>query len=140
MNIVQMATSNLNLSTLVKAVQAADLVDALSGEGPLTVFAPSDAAFAKLPKGALDDLLKTENKARLTALLKGHVVPGTHLSAEFAGKQIAIATLDGGDVTIKGGSDHVTVAGARIQSGDIAASNGVIHLIDAVLEPMPAPA
>lgn len=126
-------------TTLVTAVKAAGLVDALKGPGPLTVFAPTDAAFAKLPKGTLDDLLKPENKDKLKGILLYHVVAGKVMSADIKGK-LTPATLEGANIDVIGSAAGVTVNGAKVTSADIAASNGVIHVIDAVILPPAKPA
>jgi uncharacterized surface protein with fasciclin (FAS1) repeats len=126
--------SGAGFTTLVAAVKAAGLVDALKGDGPLTVFAPTDAAFAALPAGTLDSLLKPENKDQLTAILLYHVVPGKVMSADLKGT-INAATLQGDTVEIVASSSGVTVNGANVVKADVAASNGVIHVIDAVILP-----
>jgi uncharacterized surface protein with fasciclin (FAS1) repeats len=126
--------SGAGFTTLVAAVKAAGLVDALKGEGPLTVFAPTDAAFAALPAGTLDSLLKPENKDQLTAILLYHVVPGKVMSADLKGT-VNAATLQGDTVEIVVSSSGVTVNGANVVKADVAASNGVIHVIDAVILP-----
>ena len=120
-------------TTLVAAVTAAGLVDTLKGEGPFTVFAPSDAAFAALPAGTVEDLLKPENKDKLTALLTYHVIAGKVMAADLT-EGMKAATVNGAEVTITldGGAK---VNGATISTADIAASNGVIHVIDAVIMP-----
>lgn len=132
-DIVDTAVDAGNFTTLVAAVQAADLVETLKGEGPFTVFAPTDEAFAALPEGTVEDLLKPENKDQLTAILTYHVVPGKMMSGDLSNNMMA-TTAQGGDVTImtEGG---VTVDGANVVTADIEASNGVIHVIDKVLLP-----
>ena len=135
MNIVETAAGNPAFSTLVAAVKAADLATALSGAGPFTVFAPTDDAFAKLPAGTVEDLVKPENKAKLTAILQMHVVSGKHMAAEFSGKTADVATLGGEKVHIDGSHGHVHVGKATVTAADLAASNGVIHVIDTVLLP-----
>ena len=130
-NIVETAVSNGNFKTLVAAVTAAGLVETLSGEGPFTVFAPSDEAFAKLPKGTVEGLL--EDKAKLAGILTYHVVAGKHDAADVA-KQTKIKTVNGQEVTIKNG-DGVSVDKAKVVTADIATDNGVIHVIDSVLLP-----
>lgn len=132
-DIVDTAVGAGSFTTLVAAVQAAGLVDTLKGEGPFTVFAPTDDAFAALPEGMVADLLKPENKEKLTAILTYHVVPGKVMSTDLSNGMMA-ATAEGEEVTIKtdGG---VTVNGANVVSADIEASNGVIHVIDSVLMP-----
>ncbi len=132
-DIVDIAASTENFSTLVAAVQAAGLVDTLKGEGPFTVFAPTNDAFAALPAGTVENLLKPENKDQLTAILTYHVVPGKVMSGDLSNGMTA-TTVQGSDVTImtEGG---VTVQGANVTTADIEASNGVIHVIDAVILP-----
>ena len=122
--------------TLVAAVKAADLVDTLKGDGPFTVFAPTDEAFAKLPKETLDDLLKPENKDKLAAILKYHVVSGKVTAADVVkldGKELK--TVQGSSLAIKVDGDNVTVGGAKVTKTDIETKNGVIHVIDTVLLP-----
>ncbi len=133
MDIVDTAVGAGNFTTLVAAVQAAGLVETLKGEGPFTVFAPTDAAFAALPAGTVEDLLKPENKDKLTAILTYYVVPGKVMSGDLSDGMKA-ATVQGGEVTITtmGGAK---VDGATISAADIEATNGVIHVIDAVILP-----
>ncbi|KQI71684.1 fasciclin [Loktanella sp. 5RATIMAR09] len=133
-DIVDIAASNGNFNTLVAAVTAAGLVDTLKGEGPFTVFAPTDAAFAALPAGTVETLLMPENKDQLTAILTYHVVPGAVTSDQLAGQRLSVATVNGEDVHIDG-RNGVTVENATVTTADIIASNGVIHVIDAVLLP-----
>ncbi len=133
-DIVDIAASNGNFNTLVAAVTAAGLVDTLKGEGPFTVFAPTDAAFAALPAGTVDSLLLPENKDQLTAILTYHVVPGAVTSDQLAGQRLSSATVNGTEVHIDG-TDGVTVENATVTTADIIASNGVIHVIDSVLLP-----
>ena len=130
--IVDVAVSNPDFSTLVAAVTAAGLVETLSGEGPFTVFAPTNAAFAALPAGVLDALLLPENIDALTKILTYHVVPGTVLAADIADGDVA--TVEGQNVTLST-ANGVTVNGANVVTADVLASNGVIHVIDAVLIP-----
>lgn len=132
-DIVDTAIAAGDFTTLVAAVQAAGLVETLKGEGPFTVFAPTDAAFAALPAGTVEDLLKPENKEQLAAVLTYHVVPGKVMSTDLTNGMTA-ATVQGADVTImtEGG---VKVNEANVTTADIAASNGVIHVIDAVILP-----
>ena len=132
-DIVDTAVEAGSFGTLVAAVQAAGLVDTLKGEGPFTVFAPTDDAFAALPEGTVDTLLLPENKDQLTAILTYHVVPGKVMSGDLSNNMMA-TTAQGGDITIMtdGG---VTVNGANVVSADIETSNGVIHVIDAVIIP-----
>lgn len=133
-DIVETASSAGSFNTLVTALKAAGLVDTLKGPGPFTVFAPNDAAFAKLPPGTLDNLLKPENKAQLTSILTYHVVPGKVMSADLAGKKTMAKTVEGGQVTIDATSG-VKVDNAKVIKADIDTSNGVIHVIDTVLMP-----
>lgn len=132
--IVDVAAGNPDFSTLVAAVQAADLSATLNGEGPFTVFAPTNAAFEALPAGLVDALLLPENKEVLTQILTYHVVPGEVMSADVEpGK---VKTVEGQDLTIAVKDDGtVTVNGATVEKVDIEASNGVIHVIDEVLVP-----
>ena len=133
-DIVDTAVAAGSFTTLAKALEAAGLLETLKGAGPFTVFAPTDEAFAKLPAGTLDTLLKPENRAKLTRILTYHVVPGRVMAADVvklhsaravSGDTIAIATHGGG----------VTVDNAHVVKTDIAATNGVIHVIDAVILP-----
>lgn len=133
-DIVDIAVSNGNFNTLVAAVTAADLVETLKGDGPFTVFAPTDAAFAKLPAGTVESLLLPENKDQLTAILTYHVVPGAVTSDQLAGQRLSVATVNGADVHIDG-RNGVKVEDATVTTADIIASNGVIHVIDTVLLP-----
>ena len=121
-------------NTLVAAVKAAGLVDTLKGPGPFTVFAPTDEAFAKLPAGTLESLLKPENKAKLQSILTYHVVSGKVMAADVV-KLTSAKTVEGGSVTIKTSSGGVMVNNATVTKTDIATSNGVIHVIDTVLLP-----
>jgi uncharacterized surface protein with fasciclin (FAS1) repeats len=132
--IVETAVEAGSFNTLVAAVQAAGLVDTLNGAGPFTVFAPTDEAFAKLPAGTVDDLLKPENKDRLVALLTYHVVPGKVMSTDLAGKETNATTVQGSDVAINA-TDGVKVDEATVVTADVEASNGVIHVIDTVIMP-----
>jgi len=129
-DIVDTAVAAGNFKTLVSALQAADLVSTLKGKGPLTVFAPTDDAFAKIPKADLDALLK--DKARLQAVLTYHVVSGKVMSTDL--KAGNVKTLQGGDVMV-GTMGGVTVNGGKVVAADVAADNGVIHAIDTVLMP-----
>lgn len=133
-DIVDIAASNGSFNTLVAAVTAAGLVDTLKSEGPFTVFAPTDEAFAKLPAGTVDSLLLPENKDQLTAILTYHVVPGAVTSDKLAGQRLSVATVNGANVHIDG-TNGVTVEEANVTTADIIASNGVIHVIDSVLLP-----
>jgi uncharacterized surface protein with fasciclin (FAS1) repeats len=124
-----------NFTTLVAAVKAAGLVDTLKGPGPFTVFAPTDAAFAALPAGTVDTLLKPENKAKLIAVLTYHVVPGRVMSSDLTGKKLDPKTVEGQTVAIDGTGSGVKVNDATVTKADIVADNGVIHVIDKVLLP-----
>jgi uncharacterized surface protein with fasciclin (FAS1) repeats len=132
-DIVDTAVAAGSFKKLVAAVTAADLGATLKGTGPFTVFAPSDDAFAKLPAGTVETLLKPENKAKLAALLKLHVVAGKVMAADIKGPMSPVS-VNGETLTIT--TDHgVTVNGAKVTKADIAATNGVIHVIDTVLMP-----
>jgi uncharacterized surface protein with fasciclin (FAS1) repeats len=133
-DIVDTAIANDQFSTLVAAVKAAGLVDTLKGDGPFTVFAPTNDAFAKLPAGTVEDLLKPENKDKLVAVLTYHVVPGKVMSGDLAGKKLSTATVQGSDVDIDA-TNGVMVDGATVTTADITADNGVIHVIDTVILP-----
>ena len=130
--VVEIASTTDGFSTLVTAVGAADLVDTLNSDGPFTVFAPTDEAFAALPAGVLDALLLPENKDVLAKILTYHVVPGTVMAADVTDGEVA--TVEGQNVTLST-ADGVTVNGAKVVQADIVASNGVIHVIDAVILP-----
>jgi len=132
-DIVDTAVGAGNFTTLVAALTAAGLVETLKGAGPFTVFAPTDAAFAALPAGTVEDLLKPENKDKLVAILTYHVVSGKVMSKDLTEGMMA-KTVQGGEVTftLAGGA---MVNGAMISTADIEASNGVIHVIDAVILP-----
>ena len=123
-----------NFNTLAAALKAADLIDTLKGPGPFTVFAPTDEAFAKLPAGALDDLLKPENKAKLQKILKYHVVSGKVMAASVM-KLRSAKTVQGQNVSVKKMNGAVMIDGATVTKTDIVASNGVVHVIDTVLMP-----
>jgi uncharacterized surface protein with fasciclin (FAS1) repeats len=133
-NIVDTAAGAGNFTTLVAAVKAAGLVDTLKGAGPFTVFAPTDEAFAKLPKGTLEDLLKPENKAKLAGILTYHVVPGKVMAADIKGKKTDVKTVQGEMLSVDATKD-VMVNGAKVVTADVGASNGVIHAIDTVVMP-----
>lgn len=133
--VVDVAASNPDFSTLVTAIKAAGLVDALNGKGPFTVFAPTNAAFAALPAGTVESLLKPENKAKLTAILTYHVIPAQIESSALAGKTLnSPATLQGGTLAVNG-TMGVKINNATVTAADMKASNGVIHVIDKVLLP-----
>ena len=133
-DIVDTAVAAGAFTTLVAAVTAAGLVDTLKSAGPFTVFAPSDEAFAALPAGTVEDLVKPENKDKLTAILLLHVLPGQVMAADVTGKVMDAVTAGGATVHVDG-ADGVTVNGAKVVTVDIACTNGVIHVIDAVLLP-----
>ena len=132
--IVENAVASKDFSTLVAAIKAAGLVDVLSGKGPFTVFAPTNEAFKKLPEGALADLLKPENKDKLVAVLKYHVVSGKVLAKDVV-KLDKAKTVQGSDVKIKVLGSKVMVDNAQVVKTDLACSNGVIHVIDTVILP-----
>jgi uncharacterized surface protein with fasciclin (FAS1) repeats len=133
-NIVETAQGAGQFTTLLAAAKAAGLVPALSGKGPLTVFAPTDAAFAKLPKGTVESLLEPRNKKKLAAILTYHVVSGDIYAGDIKAGRTHVKTLNGKSVAVRkhGG---VSVNGAHVVKADVAASNGVIHVIDKVLIP-----
>ncbi len=133
-DIVDTAVQAGQFNTLVAAVQAADLVETLKGEGPFTVFAPTDEAFAQLPAGTVEDLLKPENKEQLIAVLTYHVVPGKIMSGDIAGQTTSVATVQGSELSVDA-TDGVSVDQANVISADIEATNGVIHVIDSVVLP-----
>jgi len=132
-DIVDTAVEAGSFTTLVAAVQAADLVETLKGEGPFTVFAPTDEAFAALPEGTVENLLLPENKDQLIQILTYHVVPGKVMSTDITGDMEA-ATVEGAALSITT-MDGVKINGANVVSADVDASNGVIHVIDTVLLP-----
>ena len=133
-DIVDTAIAAGQFSTLVAAVQAAGLVDTLKGEGPFTVFAPTDAAFAALPEGTVENLLKPENKDQLVAVLTYHVVAGKVMSADIAGKTMEVDSLQGSAISVNA-MNGVMVYNANVITADIETDNGVIHVIDAVILP-----
>ena len=133
-DIVDTAVGAGAFNTLVAAVQAADLVATLKSDGPFTVFAPTDEAFAKLPAGTVENLLKPENKQQLVAVLTYHVVPGKVASGDLAGKRLEAKTVQGSTVDIDA-TDGVRVDGANVVQADIMTSNGIIHVIDRVILP-----
>ena len=134
MDIVEVAASAGSFNTLVAAVKAAGLVETLKSKGPFTVFAPTDEAFAKLPAGTLDSLLKPENKAKLKAILTYHVLSGKVMSSDIAGKELSVATVQGSKVMVNA-TKGVMVDDAKVVKADIGASNGVIHVINTVILP-----
>jgi uncharacterized surface protein with fasciclin (FAS1) repeats len=133
-DIVDNAVAAGSFNTLAAALKAAGLVETLKGPGPFTVFAPTDEAFAKLPAGTLESLLKPENKAKLAGILTYHVVPGKVMAADVV-KLTSAKTVNGQSVKVAVNGGKVTVNGANVVKTDIAASNGVIHVIDAVMLP-----
>jgi uncharacterized surface protein with fasciclin (FAS1) repeats len=133
-DIIDLAVGTDILSTLVAAVQAADLVEVLQGDGPFTVFAPTNEAFAKLPEGTVENLLKPENKDQLIAVLTYHVVPGKVMSGDLSDNMNA-TTVQGTDVNIRVNNYGVRVNGARVVQANIEATNGVVHIIDTVILP-----
>jgi uncharacterized surface protein with fasciclin (FAS1) repeats len=133
-NIVETAVAAGSFTTLAKALQAAGLVDTLTGKGPFTVFAPTDEAFAKLPEGTLEELLKPENKAKLVAILTYHVVPGKVMASDVVSLTSA-KTVNGQELSITVKDGGVMIDNAHVVKTDIATSNGVIHVIDTVLLP-----
>jgi uncharacterized surface protein with fasciclin (FAS1) repeats len=135
--IVDVATANGSFKTLTAALQAADLIDILQSDGPFTVFAPTDAAFAKLPKGTVEMLLKPENKAELVRILTYHVVSGKVLSSSL--KSGKVETIEGSPISVVVGKKDVMLNKSKVTGVDVAASNGVIHVIDTVLLPPTKP-
>jgi len=136
-DIVDVAVSAGSFKTLVAAVKAAGLVETLKGDGPFTVFAPTDEAFAKLPPGTVEELLKPENKAKLQAILTYHVVPGKVMAKDVVGLTSA-KTVQGQSISVKSKDGSVLVDNANVIKTDIVAKNGVIHVIDAVILPKEA--
>jgi uncharacterized surface protein with fasciclin (FAS1) repeats len=135
LDIVDRAIDARAFTTLVAAVSEAGLVETLKGEGPFTVFAPNDAAFAKLPAGTVESLLQPENRDTLTQILTYHVVPGRVMSSDIAGKALDAQTVSGIPLSIDATGGGVMVGGASVTTADVMASNGVIHVIDTVLIP-----
>jgi uncharacterized surface protein with fasciclin (FAS1) repeats len=133
-DIVDTAVAAGSFKTLAAAVTAAGLVDTLKSAGPFTVFAPSDAAFAKLPAGTVADLVKPENKAKLSAILTLHVIAGKVMAADVSGKTSTPKSVNGEALHVNG-TNGVTVNGAKVTNADIACTNGVIHVIDTVILP-----
>ncbi len=134
MDIVDTAVNAGSFNTLVAAVQAAGLVHTLKGDGPFTVFAPTDEAFAALPAGTVENLLKPENKDQLVAILTYHVVPAKIMSGDIAGKKAKVLTVQGDRLSVNA-RYGVKVDKAKVVAADVEASNGVIHVIDTVLIP-----
>lgn len=133
-DIVGLAAGNENLSTLVAAVKAAGLVETLQGSGPFTVFAPTNEAFAALPEGTLESLLKPENKDKLVSILTYHVIAAKVMSSDLSNGQKA-KTVEGEDVKVSIGNKGVMINDAKVVAADVAASNGVVHVIDKVILP-----
>lgn len=133
-DIVDTAVGAGQFNTLVAAVQAAGLVDTLKSEGPFTVFAPTDEAFAKLPAGTVENLLKPENKDQLVAILTYHVVPGKVMSGDISGKTMAVASVEGRELNVDA-TNGVKINDATVITADIETSNGVIHVVDTVILP-----
>ncbi len=133
-DIVAVASSAGSFNTLVAAVKAAGLVETLQGKGPFTVFAPTDEAFAKLPAGTVESLLKPENKAKLIAILTYHVVPGKVLAADVTTSQAP--TVNGQKLPLVVAGGKVSAGSANVVATDVAASNGVIHVVDSVILPL----
>ena len=134
LDILDTAVSAGQFNTLVAAVEAADLVTTLKGDGPFTVFAPTDEAFAALPEGTVENLLKPENKDQLIAVLTYHVVPGKIMSSDIAGTATMVESVQGSELDVNA-TDGVTVDGATVVTADIETDNGVIHVIDRVVLP-----
>jgi uncharacterized surface protein with fasciclin (FAS1) repeats len=134
-DIVDTAVANGSFKTLVAAVTAAGLVETLKGKGPFTVFAPTDAAFAALPAGTVEGLLEPGSKAKLTQILTYHVVPGLVMSSDIAGKTMSPKTVEGSELHVDASHTPVTINKAKVVTADVTCTNGVIHVIDAVLIP-----
>jgi uncharacterized surface protein with fasciclin (FAS1) repeats len=134
-DIVDTAVKAGQFNTLAAALTVGDLIVVLKGDGPFTVFAPTDEAFKKLPPGTVENLLKPENKAQLVKILTYHVVPGKVMSSALAGKKTEAKTVEGEMVMVDATMGGVTVNGAKVVTADVAADNGVIHVIDTVLIP-----
>lgn len=134
--VVDIAASSSNFSTLVAAVEAAGLLPVLTGPGPFTVFAPTNEAFAKLPPGTVERLLRPENRAELVAVLTYHVVPGRVTSDQLAGRTLRAETVQGSRIAVDGRTG-VRINGSTVIQADLVAGNGVVHVIDTVLLPPP---
>ena len=134
-DIVDTAAKAGQFNTLAAALTAGDLIVVLKGDGPFTVFAPTDEAFKKLPPGTVENLLKPENKAQLVKILTYHVVPGKVMSSALAGKKTEAKTVEGEMVMVDATVSGVTVNNAKVVTADVAADNGIIHVIDTVLIP-----
>jgi uncharacterized surface protein with fasciclin (FAS1) repeats len=133
-DIVDTAVASGSFKTLVTAVKAAGLVETLKGAGPFTVFAPTDEAFAKLPQGTIENLLKPENKAKLAQILTYHVTAGKVMAADIAGKKMDVKSVEGSSFTVDA-TNGVKINEATVTQADIVTSNGVIHAIDTVIMP-----
>ncbi|MBX2839141.1 MAG: fasciclin domain-containing protein [Gammaproteobacteria bacterium] len=133
-DLVDTAAGAGSFNTLVAAVEAAGLVETLKGEGPFTVFAPTDEAFAALPEGTVENLLKPENKDQLIAILTYHVLPGKVMAGDIAGKTMDAETVNGQSLAVNA-TEGVMINEATVTAADVSASNGVIHVIDKVLLP-----
>lgn len=133
-DIVDTAAEAGSFNTLLAAATAAGLVDTLKSKGPFTVFAPTDEAFAALPEGTVENLLKPENKDQLVAILTYHVVPAKVMAGDIAGKKAMVRTVEGSKATVDA-RNKITIDGANVVATDIVASNGVIHVIDSVIIP-----
>lgn len=133
-DIVDIAVSKSEFSTLVTAIEAAGLTGTLKSDGPFTLFAPTNDAFAELPAGTVENLLRPENRDRLVAILTYHVVPGAATSDQLAGRRASLKTVQGSSVRIDG-TDGVKVDGANVVVADVIATNGVVHVIDNVILP-----
>jgi uncharacterized surface protein with fasciclin (FAS1) repeats len=133
-SIVDLAAGAGNFTTLLKAAEAADLVSTLSGKGPFTIFAPSDEAFEKLPKGTVRSLLQAKNQSQLQSILKNHVASGRMMAADVAGKS-SIDMLGGQSVPIQKKENVVRIGNASIRKTNLEAQNGIVHVIDRVLMP-----
>ncbi len=134
LDLIATAADAGSFTTLIAAVTAAELGETLKGAGPFTIFAPNDEAFAKLPADTLQTLLQPQNKEKLVAILTYHVVPGTMLSKDLAGKHTQVSTVQGNEITIDA-ADDVRVNDATVLQADLEATNGVIHVIDRVMMP-----
>lgn len=134
-DIVATASQAGSFQTLLTAAEAAGMVDTLKSDGPFTVFAPTDEAFAKLPEGTVESLLKAENQDQLKAILAYHVVPGKTMSSDLAGKQVEVESVEGSAISIDATGDDVMVDDAKVTQADVEADNGVIHVIDEVIQP-----
>lgn len=134
-DIVETAINAGSFTTLVSAVQAAGLVETLQGEGPFTVFAPTDEAFAALGEDTINTLLQPENRDQLVSILTYHVVPGEYFAGDLAGQSLSVASVQGDTIDIDATGDAVLIDGATVVSADVDASNGVIHVINQVIMP-----